>query len=147
MPYRPNTYDHEAALKAHRERLYWLTLLSGLANIALIALYATGTDFVLSGVMLGGVIGSLVVTAFRGNTDDYYQALSLTGLRWMAVTVGFLALVLMPLSDRTLVEIFAPGLAPFATDSIMVLLIACLAFHAGYAFAYLRDSLLVRGAA
>ncbi len=141
MVYEPNSYDPEKAMIAHRERLYWLTLLTGLGNIALIAMYLAEVDMFLVGWLVGGVAGSVIVAGTRGNTDSYYQSLVGMGLRWMAFALGAVAVLLMPVSSRSLIEVFIPDASIVTRDGYLLTLILALVFHAGYAFAYLRDLL------
>ena len=141
MPYSVKKTDHDKALERHRERLYLLTFISGLANLLLIFLHLIDGHNVISGILLGATVGSLIIGAIRSNTDSYYQSLSTVGLRWAAFAIGIIAFVLLPISAKSnsLVTIFAPGLLPYTTDEALIVLLICLAYHLGFSYAFLRD--------
>ncbi|WP_271077803.1 hypothetical protein [Aurantiacibacter sp. MUD61] len=139
MSYTPMTHDPEAAMREHRERLYWLTLATGVVNIIALAMHLAGMTSAFIGPLIGGMCGSLIVAGMKGNTDGYYQSLVSEGLRWMAAALGVGLLVLWADADSSLVERFIPRFDILAKDSLLLALILSLFFHAGYAFAYLRD--------
>lgn len=140
MPYEPNPRpSREEARALHRERLYWLTLLTGLANLALLAMHVAGASIALEGWLVGGVTGSLLVAGFRGHTDDYYNQLVGTGMRLMTFGIGILLLLTWMQQETSLVSRLVPGFDRLAGDGFLLMLSLGLLFHAGYAFAYLRD--------
>ncbi|KLI63911.1 hypothetical protein [Aurantiacibacter marinus] len=146
MPYEPYTHDPEQAVIAQRERLYWLTLVSGLGNIAALVLHwIDADDFLLSGVIIGSVAGSLLVAAIRGRTDGYYQDLVAFGTRCTAFALGVFLLLLWADNNTSLFRRLIPGFETLTGDAYLLALILGLVFHAGYAFAYLRDLITSKG--
>ena len=144
MPYKPSTgyrIDHERNQREHRERLYWLTLASGAVNVIAIPLHLSGANIAFMGPLFGGMCGSLIVAGFKGNTDGYYRSLVGTGLSWMAFGLGVVMLLLWIDSNTSLMDRLIAGFDILAGDSLLLALGLALLFHAGYAFAYLRDRL------
>ncbi len=139
MSYRPTTQDPEASARAHRERLYLMTLASGVANIAVLIVHVGDVFSAFLGPLLGGMCGSLIFAGIKGNTDSYYRALVGLGLRWMSFALGVLALLLWTHTETSLVELLIPAFPRLTGDAFLLALILGLFFHAGYAFAYLRD--------
>lgn len=141
MPYDPKASSLGDIEAKQRERLYWLTLLSGLGNVAVLGLYLYGADTILLGWLVGGIVGALLVAGFRGHTDDYYNQLITSGLRLMAFGLGIMLLLLWIHAETALLVRLMPGIATLAADAFMLALILALLFHGGYAFAFLRDRL------
>jgi hypothetical protein len=146
MVYQPNFYDPEQAVAAQRERLYWLTLVSGVESIVAIAMHLAGVDnFVLNGLIIGGVAGALIVAGIRGRTDGYYQDLVAVGMRWAAFALGIFILLSWASENTSLIGRLIPGFDALNGDTYLLALSLALIFHAGYAFAYLRDLITSRG--
>jgi hypothetical protein len=141
MVYEPNSYDPEKAVRTQRERLYWMTLLTGLGNAAVLVLHLNGIETILLGWLVGGMVGALIVAGIRGHTDDYYNQLINAGMRLMAFGLGVLLLLLWMHAETSLIARLIPGFAVLAQDAFLLALVLSLLFHAGYAFAYLRDLL------
>ena len=138
MVYDPNApVDREKAVAAQRERLYWLTLLSGLGNAVLLALHLIGAETILVPWIAAGVAGALITAGIRGISDGYYNDLVSVGLRWMAFALGVLTLLLWINADLSLLVF--PWVDRLADDGFLLALVLGLAFHAGYAFAYIKD--------
>ena len=138
MVYDPHSVvEHEKRIAAQRERLYWLTLLSGLGNFALLALHIFGAETTLVPWIAAGVAGALITAGIRGITDGYYNELVGVGLRWMAIVLGVLTLLLWINADLSLLVF--PWVDRLADDGFLLALVLGLAFHAGYAFAYIKD--------
>ncbi|RPF70316.1 hypothetical protein [Aurantiacibacter spongiae] len=144
MALHPDSWRFENARTRHRERLYWLTLLTGLANVGVLALYlADAVDSIIVGYMVGGMAGSLLAAGIRGRSDGYYQQLAGVGMRWTMVVLGILVLSLW-LADTGIAARSTPVLPVLAGDAYLGTLILALAYHAGYAVAFLRDRLTAR---
>ena len=141
MPYDPNPkVDKNMLVAQQRVRVYWLTLISGAASVIALVLHLLAiANFSLIGPLIGSVAGSLMVAGIRGYTDSYYQQLVAVGMRWTMVTLGALVLVLRANGETSLVARLLPGVNALDADAYMLVLILGVAFHAGYAFAYLRD--------
>ena len=141
MPYDPKASALDDVTAKQRERLYWLTLLSGLGNVAVLGLYLYGAATILLGWLVGGIVGALLVAGFRGHTDDYYNQLVTSGLRLMAFGLGITLLLLWIQEETALLVRLIPGIATLAANAFLLALVLALLFHGGYAFAYLRDRL------
>lgn len=139
MAYDPNYRDAEQAVRTQRERLYWMTLLTGLGNAAVLVLHLNGIETILLGWLVGGMVGALIVAGIRGHTDDYYNQLINAGMRLMALGLGVLLLLLWMHAETSLIARLIPGFAVLAEDAFLLALVLSLLFHAGYAFSYLRD--------
>lgn len=142
MPYDPHSVvEHEKRIAAHRERLYWLTLVSGATNLIVLVLYLIGSMDGLLAPLIGAMCGSLIAAGMWGRTDDYYNALVSVGFRWMSAALGIALLLLWIQSKMAVIERLIPGFDRLAGDSYLLALCLALVFHAGYAFAYLFDKL------
>ncbi|WP_324260299.1 hypothetical protein U4960_08890 [Altererythrobacter sp. H2] len=139
MAYNPNYRDAEKARQDQRERVYALTLLSGIGNIAALFLHINGIATIMLGWLVGGMVGALVVAGIQGRTDDYYNQLTSSGLRLMALGLGTLLLLLWAQTETALAARWIPGLAVLAQDALLLAMILTLLFHLGYAYSYLRD--------
>ncbi|RJY08511.1 hypothetical protein D6201_03285 [Aurantiacibacter aquimixticola] len=135
------TQNPDAAVRAHRERLYSLTLASGVANIVALVMHLNGASSILLGPIFGATCGSLIVAGIKGNTDSYYNALVSVGLRWMAFSLGVLLLLLWMQAEASIIDRLIPGFEILAKDSFILALTLGLFFHGGYAFAFLFDTL------
>ncbi|MGB3165342.1 MAG: hypothetical protein WBA68_01040 [Alteraurantiacibacter sp.] len=143
MPYEPHSYSYEkhAANAAHRERLYWLTLVSGATNLIVLVLYVIGAMDGLLAPLIGAMCGSLIAAAIWNRQDDYYNALVTAGFRWMSAALGTVLLLLWMHGATSLIDRPLPGFERFAGDIYLLALTLALMFHAGYSFAYLFDKL------
>ncbi|GGD51685.1 hypothetical protein GRI62_05935 [Erythrobacter arachoides] len=144
MPYEPSggyRIDHDRNQREHRERLYWLTLASGVINAVMVPLHLAELETAFVGPLIGGVIGSLLVAGMKGSTDGYFRSLVDTGLSWMAFGLGLAMLLLWIDSNTSLMDRLVPGFDRLAGNSLLLALVLGLLFHAGYAFAYMRDRL------
>ncbi|WP_435417643.1 hypothetical protein WAB17_12335 [Parerythrobacter aurantius] len=141
MPYDPNPKVDKASLDAQqRVRVYWMTLVSGAANVLALVLHLQSIDdFALRGPLVGAVAGAIILAGIRGNTDGYYQQLVNIGVRWTMIALGIAVLVLWAHRETSLVGRLLPGIERLAADPYLLALLLGVIFHAGYAFAYVRD--------
>lgn len=148
MPYTPNTVDQH-----DRERQYLYIWFGAACSVITFANAFIGSDFFLFAWALGGAVGGLLAGILAHRTDDYFQSLAYTGLRWAAAAIAAYLLVafMLDILDVAYSAGYAlsnpdgepekTGYTLFLTDARTLASFAALAFHAGYAFAWAKDRL------
>ena len=122
------------------------------ANLILLGCYAVEAPLLLTGAALMTVGACLFVLIFSTRLDEHFNALRHVGLRWgMAVIALYLSAsaILAVYHGGYSVGTFAAGAgAPSITDDALrvpvdgylVMVLAALAFHLGFAFARVRGT-------
>jgi len=144
-------YDPKALTQADRSRAYLMMWFGGAATIVMAAQYVIAPASDAFGIGLGLSVGSLLGSVIAWRADEYFRSLCAMGHRW---AIGLLAAYLFALFVmRTFDLSHSPGQQAVASgvgenaartlpvmlhDAYFLCLATALAFHAGYAFAWLR---------
>lgn len=139
MPYDPNPWNPENVTQDQRERVYWLVPLAGAANLIALIFYLVGVDGMPSALTVGASVGAMLVAGIRWQTDSYFNDLANMGTRWLMAGLGTVLFFLWMEADTSLLSRFQPAITVLTGDAFLLALCLGLLFHAGYAYAYLRD--------
>ena len=146
-------FDPQAPTEEDRSRAFTATFV-GLAGSVVTTVGAVfGWDNIVFTLALGAAIGGLIIAAFHGHSDDYFRSLSSVGTRWLAAALAIylFCAFLIQLADLAYSIGFAAssGQVPesgygswtYLLDGPLVAAFLALVYHAGFAFAWLRDQL------
>ena len=146
-------FDPQAPTEEDRSRAFTATWVGLAGSVLMIVGTIFGLDNIVFSLALGAAVGGLIIAAFQGHADDYFRSLSSVGTRWIAAALAIYLFVafLIQLADVAYSAGFAAssGQEPesryaswaYVFDGPLVAASLALVYHAGFAFAWLRDRL------
>lgn len=144
-------FDPQAPTEEDRSRAFTTTWVGLAGSIVTTTGAVLGWDNIVFSLALGAAVGGLIIAAFQGHFDDYFRSLSAVGTRWLAAVLAIylFCAFLVQIADLAYGIGFAAssGRLPdagnesraYILDGPFVAAFLALVYHAGFAFAWLRD--------
>ncbi|EAQ30130.1 hypothetical protein NAP1_05120 [Erythrobacter sp. NAP1] len=153
MPYDPYAIDEHQ--RSYQYKVIWFGAACSIVNFANAFI---GSDSIVFAWALGGAVGGLVAGLWAHRVDDYFHGMVTVGYRWAlaSLAIYLFAAFTLDIFDVSYSAGFAlsnPEGEPtrdtfslFFTDARTLASFTVLAFHAGYAFAWISDAIEARRA-